>query len=158
MRALVWFVVGLGACAGGETADTNGSDDTALIDDAACTGAFEQLVANEPIATSDDAFRVAWVDVDPTRPAKGENRWSLSVTDASGVPVAGASVVVTPFMSVHGHGLSPADYVGDESTTAIGVYEVTPFNLSMPGTWEFTVTIVDGATTDALELALCVQG
>jgi hypothetical protein len=56
-------------------------------------------------------------------------------------------------MPLHNHGLVPADYASTES--AAGSYTMAPFDLSMPGQWEFTVDVGAG---DSATYVLCVEG
>ncbi len=67
------------------------------------------------------------------------------------------AVVATPLMPDHGHG-TPINAEVTELTTP-GEYEVTPVNLWMPGLWEITIEVTNGAdVSDAVTFAFCIEG
>jgi hypothetical protein len=90
---------------------------------------------------------VVLLEATPAPPDVGDNTWRLRVQRSGGAPLEAVTVVVTPFMTIHGHGISPPYYEGAPQAEA-GTYEAGPFNLSMPGPWELTVLVEDGAEID----------
>lgn len=118
-----------------------------------CAGA-EPFVAGMSKTTSESGTTVAITAAAPTPPDVGDNTWTLAISDASG-PVEGLTVEVTPWMPLHGHGLTPPDYAAADQGG--GVYAVEPFDVVMPGLWEFQVRL--GAEgTDQAVFALCAEG
>ena len=125
-----------------------------------CGGDDPEHEASEPICeedTRDDAFTagisklgeagytVSIVDSLPAPPGKGDNRWSLVVTDDGSAPVSGMTLDIVPFMPDHGHGGSVIPVVSDDGD---GAYTADPVNFFMPGYWETTITIVDPGASD----------
>lgn len=114
----------------------------------------EEFVAGmEKIGDADHRFTL--VDSLPAPPAKGNNTWTLEVTDAAGAPASG-TISVLPFMPDHGHGTSLGAEVTEEEP---GRYTLDPVNLFMPGLWEITIGIGDGdTTTDEVVFRFCIDG
>ena len=81
----------------------------------------------------------------PDPPAVGLAASELTVTDATGAPVAGLTLTVVPWMPAHGHGSST---MPDVSETAPGVYVATPISFYMPGQWELRTTISAAGAAD----------
>lgn len=90
----------------------------------------------------------------PEPPDVGENTWTVLLS-AGGAPLEGARLTLEPLMPDHGHGTSPASFDGRE--LGQGRYEVGPFDLSMPGVWDFPLT-ARGATSDEAGFTFCVEG
>lgn len=99
---------------------------------------------------------VSLVDASPAPPAKGDNTWTLRLTDATGAPVDGATVTLVPFMPDHGHGSAVKPTV--TFTGSDGKYAVSRVYLAMAGYWEITVTVVRGATSDEARFGFCIDG
>jgi hypothetical protein len=103
-------------------------------------------------------FQVTLVASDPAPPDKGDNTWTLEVTErAGGQPVDGATIEITPFMPDHGHGTPIRAQV--TAGGAPGVYRAGPVNTWMPGYWEVSVSVVgsDGRS-DRVVFKLCIEG
>src|SRR5262249_20616222 len=78
----------------------------------------------------------------PAPPLKGENKWTVQVTDAtSGAGLDGVTIDVVPFMPDHGH-YSPIKVV--VTPMGGGVYLLDPVYLFMAGVWEVTVNMKTG--------------
>lgn len=98
---------------------------------------------------------VAFKDALPAPPSRGDNTWTVHVTDHAGHALDDLDVAVDPFMPDHFHGttirceVSPGDAPGD--------YVLDPLNLFMPGLWEVTVTVSDGAREDEVLFSFCVD-
>ena len=67
----------------------------------------------------------------------GDNTLTLELRDASGDPLEGATVKVSPWMPAHGHG--SADVMLEERDPGRYVGERVYFN--MPGIWELRIHI-----------------
>jgi hypothetical protein len=92
----------------------------------------------------------------PGPPVKGINTWRLQVLDSVDAPLDGLEVTVTPYMPSHGHGTTPAEVTEQVEP---GEYEVTPVDLRMPGLWETTIEVSDGADLDdSVVFSFCVEG
>lgn len=102
-------------------------------------------------------LRVRLVASEPAPPQKGENTWTVQVTDAAGAPVEGATFAVTPRMPDHGHGsaTTPAVTAGG----AAGEYAIASLDLAMAGLWTVTLDITTAAgETDTVTFSFCVEG
>jgi hypothetical protein len=58
-------------------------------------------------------------------------------------------------MPDHGHGTNP---LWNDATEVDGKFEVGPFNLFMPGLWQFTVSVEAQNQTDSALVSFCVEG
>jgi len=68
------------------------------------------------------------------------NRLRVHLTDGSGQPVAGATVMISVVMAAHGHAAAaPA-----AQELAGGEYLFEPVNFTMAGSWKVTVTASKG--------------
>jgi hypothetical protein len=105
----------------------------------------------------DGAFAVSFVDANPAPPAKGENTWTVKITDGSGQPMSGATVTVKPFMPDHGHGSSIVPQVTPMGSD--GTYQVSLLELFMPGIWQVTFTLMPASgPADTVLFTFCVDG
>ncbi len=108
-------------------------------------------------ATANGGYTVTITGAQPMMPMHGNNTWQLSITDADGVAVEGAAVVVTPDMPDHGHGTTPATFTstaGDEP----GAYSVGPIILQMPGVWRFNIEVTPAeGDADSAVLVFCAM-
>ena len=91
----------------------------------------------------------------PAPPAKGNDTWTLHVTNASsGQPMAGLNLGIKTLMPDHGHGSPTTPAITDKGG---GDYTVTPLYLFMPGVWQ--ITFFPSATpADTAAFMFCVQG
>jgi hypothetical protein len=83
-------------------------------------------------------LEVVLVDSMPAPPTRGDNAWTIALRDAAQAPVAGAAIVVTPWMELHGHGANKMAVVTDQGD---GSYAIAPVNLWMQGVWTITLDI-----------------
>ena len=156
------LVIGLSGVSCGTDADSNHDedqhDDMELEADD-CGGAenLDMAMLGLKKDGAEGHFSVALEAADPLPTEKGENTWTLEITDGEGATVDDATVVVTPFMPDHGHGVSPPDYAGASGGSG-GLYEVPTFNLIMPGVWELTVAVSRETIADEAVFRLCVGG
>lgn len=77
-------------------------------------------------------------------PSRGTAAVEYTVTDASGAPVSGLTVLVEPWMPAMGHGASVEPKVSEEGQ---GKYVAEGVELTMPGRWELRTTF-SGAASD----------
>jgi hypothetical protein len=143
-RLLVGLTV-LAACRSKTRVDPHDPCEAETRKDAFAVGLHKHGVAN--------AFDFAVVSTNPALPARGDNTWVVQV-NASGAPVAGATVTVTPFMPDHSHG-TPIK-VGVVATPSAGQYQLAPINLWMPGYWEITIHAAQGSVEDSAVFKLCL--
>lgn len=107
------------------------------------------LFPTSPMLTFQSASKGLNVTV-KTTPVQPPNvgvycKGQLVVTDASGNPVEGLTITVTPYMPVMKHGTPVGTSVTEQGN---GVYIVDNVALSMPGVWEFVLK-VKGPMTDS---------
>lgn len=104
-------------------------------------------------------YSVALMDSNPSPPSKGDNIWSIELSDAQGVAAAGMELKVSAFMPDHGHATTAIAVVTDDGD---GAYTISPVNLFMPGYWEISIEVVepeaDSASLDTLMFKFCIEG
>jgi hypothetical protein len=107
--------------------------------------------------SADGAVHATFVDAMPAPPSKGENVWTLELTDAMGSPITGATMTVKPYMPQHGHPSSITPTV--TPMAAPGTYQVTLLDLSMPGIWQVTLSVTKGSEPpDDVVFTFCIDG
>lgn len=91
----------------------------------------------------DGSFKVDLLSADPTPPSKGQNSWTIRVTDAAGQPVNGATFawIDSPFMPCHNHGSSVQPVATAYGDGTSGTYAIAPLYFIMPGIWTTTFAI-----------------
>jgi hypothetical protein len=131
-----------------------GSDPGAM---GACVNQAMIDVYTPPVTKSDNAIVTKIMDGNPAPPIKGNNEWTLLVTDESCKPLDGATIQVTPFMPAHGHGTSVKPTV---TPMGNGLYKVSEINLYMPGTWRttFDITVPGASAPASVQYFFCVDG
>jgi hypothetical protein len=92
----------------------------------------------------------------PAPPTKGDNTWTLTVSDLSDVPLDGLTIDSTPFMPDHGHGTPLQETV--TAGTAPGEYVMAPVNLWMPGYWEVSIDLSGTGVDDQVIYKVCIDG
>lgn len=102
-----------------------------------------------------EVFQAELVASDPAPPDRGDNAWTIKLSDAEGQPVVGATIDVKPFMPDHGHGTPVPAVVTDQGD---GSYQLTPINLFMAGYWQVTLTIQAGGQSDQIVYGFCIEG
>jgi hypothetical protein len=109
---------------------------------------------NLTVTSAGGTLKFVLVESDPAPPARGNDTWTLRVTDASGQPMANMSLSVQTLMPNHGHGSSVTPQITNQGG---GNYRVTPLYLFMPGVWRirfFPTT----SPTETADFWFCVQG
>ena len=136
-------LAGLSACGGGDDGEDVVNCEIEARDDDFVVG----------IAKTGQRMTFTLLSATPAPPMRGNNAWRLHLMDAAG-PVAGATIVVSPFMPDHQHG-TPID-VKVTPLPAAGEYELSPINMWMPALWEITVQATAGGATDRVVFKFCV--
>jgi YtkA-like len=111
-------------------------------------------VANLVEKSASGSMSVTLVSSDPAPPIRGTNDWVVKIADASGNPMANATLTVTPFMPDHGHGTSVTPTV---TTNPDGSYAVANVYLFMPGVWRVTIANT-AAAADSVDFFFCIPG
>jgi hypothetical protein len=146
---LVTFTTLASACSN----DDHGGDDTSY--NCAEETRDDDFVAGIEKAGNMSAMKFALMTADPAPPARGDNTWDLRLTDTGGTAIAGAQLLVTPFMPDHQHGSPLAVKV--EAQTTPGHYKLSPVNMWMPGLWEITIEAqTTTASTDKTVFRFCI--
>ena len=122
-----------------------------------CEGHGEPIVLGMEKPTDGGLYRVGLVEASPLPPVMGENDWTVEVATSDGEPViddaelVDTSVIADIEMVGHQHRLRK----GGVMTTA-GVFEFPPLPITMPGYWEFTISVGPEGSDDpnAIENAL----
>lgn len=112
----------------------------------ACAGVGSNEGKNGGTVLSESgALSIAWKCVSHDAPARGLNRFELSIASTENeAPVDGLALSIVPFMPAMGHGSST---VPEITALGDGKYEADEVVLSMPGVWELRTTI-SGAEPD----------
>ena len=105
------------------------------------------------VASASKALTFALLQSNPGPPAKGNDTWTIKVTDASSQPQPNLSISVLPFMPDHGHGTSVNASITNNHD---GTYTVAPLYFFMPGVWRITFTTASPA--DSAVFFFCVPG
>jgi hypothetical protein len=106
--------------------------------------------------TGPAGYTLTLLDSNPAPPNKGDNVWTVEVTDPAGLPVPAITVQTVPFMPDHGHGTPIVPVVTDQGD---GVYLIDPVNLFMPGFWEIELTATDDdQDLDTVTFNFCIEG
>lgn len=114
--------------------------------------------AGMSVSSDGGTFTVKLVGSDPGPPVKGRNIWTVEIdASATGLPLDGLDLSVTPWMPDHMHGSTPVVV----TPTAAGNYDLEPVYLYMSGLWEVRMTIVGtmvgAGTTDTATLPICIK-
>lgn len=133
-----------GAMAGDDGAQVERGCDTEIRDDDYALG----------LAKTGERWTVTFVEALPAPPTRGDNTWTMRVTDAAGAPVPGLELSVSPFMPDHMHGTTVETVVMEIGD---GKYALDPVNLFMPGLWEVTLELGSESSEDEVTFAFCVD-
>jgi hypothetical protein len=121
--------------------------------DGKCAGALEYHAGIQK-AGLEGHYTIAILQASPAPPHIGDNTWTVRVTDASGAPVDGATLILGTWMPAHEH-------PGGRGTTVTpkgdGTYELAPVNFNMDELWETTIT-VEASETDSVMFPFCIAG
>jgi len=141
---------------GDDASDTNADSANSTADD----GGSSQICLDEArddfaIGLQRDGarFQVAIADALPSDPIRGDNGWTVLVTE-DGEPV-NATISIGSWMPDHGHG-SPVQ--AEAEWMADGEYMLEPLNLFMAGLWEVTLELeTDDGEVDEVMFSVCVE-
>ena len=98
---------------------------------------------------------VTLMEAEPADPVRGDNTWTILVTDEAGTPMEGIGVDAKPWMPDHGHGSAVEETVTD---LGAGEYTLDPLNLFMAGLWQVTLELTDeDGETDEVMISVCVE-
>jgi len=118
---------------------------------------YVMFMAGVSGTTANAAYTVTITGAQPMRLMHGENTWQLTVADADGSAVEGATVVVTPDMPDHGHGTMPETFTATAGAEP-GAYSVGPIPLQMAGVWQFSVEVTPAeGDADTAVLSFCAM-
>ena len=153
--------VGLGLGCGGRDDDGHSHDaavtDGAMFEDCKDDPRIDAYVAGLQKASAAGRFQIKLLGSEPGPPQKGNNTWTIEVSDAAAAPQAGLTVVVEPFMPDHGHGTTVKAMV--EPLASPGQYRLSPVNLFMDGVWEVRLVLSSPAgVQDAATFNVCIAG
>ena len=155
------LLLGASACDDGEDMDADTADDVSA-DDAGDDGTTSRC-ANETraddfaagLSKDGTAFRVTVDVAEPADPIRGDNAWTLMITDLEGNPIEGVIVDAKPWMPDHGHGTAVEEELIDMGG---GAYEVSPLNLFMAGYWEVHLELSTAdVDMDEVMIGVCVE-
>lgn len=121
-----------------------------------CGEPVDEVAEGLSVSCQSAACEMVLTGLTPAVPDRGDNTWTVSITDAAGAPLAVEAVRLDPVMPAHNHGTVPASFEGTSSGSG---WTVGPFDLFMPGRWEMRATItVDELTQEQAVVAFCVEG
>jgi hypothetical protein len=92
----------------------------------------------------------------PAPPMLNLNTWLIQINwEATGAPVTGASLTITPFMPDHQQG---ADTPQTQEQSTPGQYQIANINMGMPGYWEITMSAkTPDNVEDTVVYKFCIQ-
>ena len=140
----------LGACDDGDDDSDDGEAMASACKDDDGVDAFTTALAK-----TGEQYTLSIVDAEPATPERGDNSWTIEVTDASGAPVDGVTLDAKPWMPEHGHG-TPVE----ELVTALGdgEYRIDSLNLFMRGLWVITLDVEDDEqVADEVVISVCIE-
>jgi len=128
-----------------------------MFDDCKDDPRVEAYMAGMSTGSAAGRFQVELVSSEPGPPQKGNNTWTIAVTDAAAAAQAGLTVVVETFMPDHGHGSSVRAMV--EPLGQTGQYRLSPVNLFMDGVWEVRLVLsAPAGAQDTATFTICIAG
>ena len=148
------FVLAIAACGGTASSTPEAGMST-------CAGETRAMTYAAGMSTPGAAgrYNVQLVLSKPGPPQKGNNAWTVRVTDATtAAAVDNLKLSVVPFMPDHGHGTPITVNVTPMSG---GTYGLDPLNLFMSGLWKIPVDLTDIADSTKKDLAtfyFCIEG
>jgi hypothetical protein len=126
-----------------------------LVGSAAATAPPEATVTAAPDATTrwstKHLFEVGYVSTPSPVPLLQMHSWTLTIADAGGRPVDGATITVEGGMPAHAHGLPTTPQV---KGLGQGRYLVEGLKFHMPGAWVVGFRIKAGVVVDAVKFDL----
>jgi hypothetical protein len=159
---VVFFASALAGCSSNATGGTGGGGGAA-----ATTGTGTSVCAKDPRGTPyqagmsetspDGAVKIGLVVSDPAPPTRGNNTFTLELTDAAGHPITGAKIATKTWMPDHGHGssITPSTTPGQKP----GQYVIDPLNLFMPGIWQITFDVTPAhGSAESVMFTFCIDG
>ena len=158
MRLAFIAISMFGAVAG--TACGSGGDTSAdaAIDCSTVTGVDTFTVGLEKDGVGGKlAFKL--MSMDPAPPVRSDaNSWVVEVDSMSagvvGAPLAGADLVLTPYMPAHMHG--PGEDPIMSAGPSAGQFKIDRINTWMPGVWQMTFS-VSTPTADRAVYNFCIN-
>ena len=145
-----WFALILFACGAPHVPDA-GPSDSCL--NSAGVDAWSNGLAR---TSSSGKLKVTLESGDPTPPARGNNSWTVTLTDGDGNAIPNAQPVAVPYMPLHGHGSSVTP---DMTSTGGPDYTVAPLYFFMPGIWQVTLSATpDAGPADRVQFEFCISG
>ncbi len=160
MRTLLVFSVALlmtAAGAGCSGDDEGGGDANNSPPATGCAADGRKDIYTAGLSKPAGRFSVKLVESRPGPPIKGTNAMTLEVLDASGQPLDGATITVTPWMPDHAHGSAVKPEV---TPLGGGKYDVEKVYLAMAGLWQIKIAVQPPGAT-ALEETMfqfCLDG
>ena len=151
LLAVLATVLAVGACEdpGDETAEAGDESEPLTCED---DDRAEAFTAN--LAKTGERHTVTIVEAMPAEPTRGDNTWTVMISDGTGKPEEGATLGLHPWMPDHGHG-TPVE--AQVTELGAGEYEVKSLNLFMAGLWEvtFEVSAAEG-DPDSVIFSVCI--
>ena len=96
-------------------------------------------------------FEVSYLSTPSPVPLLQVHSWTVTIVDASGQPVNGATITVAGGMPAHAHGLPTTPQV---RSLGAGRYLIEGLKFHMPGAWVVGLRIKAGALVDAVNFDL----
>jgi hypothetical protein len=149
--ACLLAVLALGACEdpGDDTAEAGDESEPLTCEDDERAEAF-----TVNLAKMGERHTVTIVEAVPAEPIRGDNAWTVMLSDSAGNPEEGATLGLRPWMPDHGHG-TPVE--AQVTELGAGEYEIRSLNLFMAGLWEVTVELsTPEGEADSVMFSVCI--
>jgi hypothetical protein len=106
----------------------------------------------------ESVFALRLADSMPSPRDTGRYTWLVTLVDADGQPVSGATIQAEPTMPAHGHGTNPK-YTDATETDDSGTYELREMDLFMEGVWNIMIRIsTEDGRQDRIEYNFYLEG
>jgi hypothetical protein len=158
-RLLSLLGLWVAGCGGDTKADSggHGHDDGSHAHEETCGEPGETFTAGMSKDGPAGAVGFALTSAVPAPPDKGDNLWTVTLTDSNGDAITDATLTVEPWMPEHEHGSSPESF--SAQSNGEGAYETEAINLFMGGLWELTLIAALGdGTVDQVTFTFCIEG
>lgn len=107
------------------------------------------------VAVGQGGMKIELTTAAPAPPSRFDNAWTVRVLDSSDQPAEGITLEVTPYMPDHGHGTPIVAEV--TAGQGVGVFDVSPINLWMPGLWEVRMEVEGTDLSDRMVFSFCIE-
>jgi hypothetical protein len=152
--ALLLSALSVAACRGPQPDEGSSTNPDSEATEPSCSGDYDVFEVGMTKLTEPEEIAIALEAAEPSPPAvRDDNVWTLRLRDATGEPLTGAALQVSPYMPAHQHGSAEViiEELGD------GGYQLSAIQLIMPGVWEMPIVVTPaGGEPSEAAFRLCI--